>query len=93
MTGFLPKLTAIIEDRRSNPKAGSYTNTLLDEPIRAAQKVGEEAIETVVAALAESEECLVAEMADLVYHGLVLLAAHNLSWEDVETELERRHKS
>ena len=89
---FLPKLVAVIEDRKRNPKAGSYTNALLADPVRAAQKVGEEATEVVVAALAQSDEELVAEMADLVYHGLVLLVAHDLSWADVEAELEKRHK-
>jgi len=89
---FLPKLIAVIEDRKRNPKAGSYTNALLADPVRAAQKVGEEATEVVVAALAQSDEELVAEMADLVYHGLVLLVAHDLSWADVEAELEKRHK-
>ena len=92
MNAFLPELIAIIEDRKRNPKAGSYTNALLDDPVRAAQKVGEEATEVVVAALAQSDKRLVAEMADLVYHSLVLLAAHNLSWGDVAAELERRHK-
>jgi phosphoribosyl-ATP pyrophosphohydrolase len=92
MSGFLSKLTAVVEDRKRNPKAGSYTNALLDDPVRAAQKVGEEATEVVVAALAQSDEQLVAEMADLVYHSLVLLAAHGLSWQDVEAELQRRHR-
>ena len=92
MSQFLPKLIAVVEDRKRHPKAGSYTNALLDDPVRAAQKVGEEATEVVVAALAESDQRLVAEMADLIYHSLVLLAAHNLSWEDIEAELEKRHK-
>ena len=92
MTGFLPQLTDIVEDRKRYPRAGSYTNTLLADPVRAAQKVGEEATEVVVASLVQSGERLVSEMADLVYHSLVLLAAHDLSWEDVEAELERRHK-
>jgi phosphoribosyl-ATP pyrophosphohydrolase len=92
VSDFLTQLMTIIEDRKLNPKAGSYTNTLLDDPIRAAQKVGEEATEVVVAALAQSNQRLVAEMADLVYHSLVLLAAHDLSWTDVVAELERRHK-
>jgi phosphoribosyl-ATP pyrophosphohydrolase/phosphoribosyl-AMP cyclohydrolase len=92
MNGFLSELVAIIEDRQRNPKAGSYTNALLTDPVRAAQKVGEEATEVVVAALAQSDERLVAEMADLVYHSLVLLAAHDLTWGDVEVELERRHR-
>jgi phosphoribosyl-ATP pyrophosphohydrolase len=91
MSNFLTRLIAIIEDRKHSPKAGSYTNALLDDPIRAAQKVGEEANEVVVAALAQPDQQLVAEMADLVYHSLVLLAAHGLSWEDVEAELESRH--
>jgi phosphoribosyl-ATP pyrophosphohydrolase len=92
MSDFLPRLIAVVEDRKRNPKAGSYTNALLDDPVRAAQKVGEEATEVVVAALAQTDERLVAEMADLVYHSLVLLAANDLSWEDVEAELEKRHK-
>jgi phosphoribosyl-ATP pyrophosphohydrolase len=92
MSGFLPELIAVVEARKRYPKAGSYTNSLLDDPVRAAQKVGEEATEVVVAALAQSDERLVAEMADLVYHSLVLLAANDLSWEDVEAELEKRHK-
>jgi phosphoribosyl-ATP pyrophosphohydrolase len=90
-SGFVPKLAAIVEDRKRYPKAGSYTNALLSDPVRAAQKVGEEAVEVVVASLAQSRERLVAEMADLVYHSLVLLTAHGLSWEDVEAELEKRH--
>jgi phosphoribosyl-ATP pyrophosphohydrolase len=92
VSGFLPQLTDIVEDRKRNPKAGSYTNTLLADPVRAAQKVGEEATEVVVASLAQSDERLVAEMADLIYHSLVLLVAHDLSWGDVEAELEKRHK-
>jgi phosphoribosyl-ATP pyrophosphohydrolase len=91
MPDFLPELIAIIEDRKRNPKPDSYTNTLLADPVRAAQKVGEEATEVIVAALAQSDDRLVAEMADLVYHGLVLLAAHDLSWAQVAAELERRH--
>jgi phosphoribosyl-ATP pyrophosphohydrolase len=92
MSDFLPRLIAVIEDRKRNPRPGSYTNILLDDPVRAAQKVGEEATEVVVAALAQSKQRLVAEMADLVYHSLALLSAHGLSWEDVEAELEKRHK-
>jgi phosphoribosyl-ATP pyrophosphohydrolase/phosphoribosyl-AMP cyclohydrolase len=92
MSRFLLRLVDVIGDRKRNPKVGSYTSVLLDDPVRAAQKVGEEANEVVVAALAQSDERLVAEMADLVYHSLVLLAAHDLSWEDVEAELEKRHR-
>ena len=92
MNDFLPELIALIADRRASPKAGSYTNQLLADRAKAAQKVGEEAVEVVVAALAQSDERLVEEMADLIYHSLVLLESRNLTWAEVLTELERRHK-
>jgi phosphoribosyl-ATP pyrophosphohydrolase len=55
-----------------------------------AQKVGEEAVEILIAALAEQDERLVSEVADLTYHAMVLLAARELSWTDVEAELSDR---
>jgi len=92
MTNFLATLTDIIADRQANPKVDSYTNTLLADKAKAAQKVGEEAAEVVVAALAQSDQRLVEEMADLWYHSLVLLASRNLSLDDVLAELEKRHR-
>lgn len=92
MNTFLEELIAIIADRKANPQAGSYTNTLLADPIKASQKVGEEATEVVIAALTQSDERLIAEMADLIYHSLVLLETRNLHWADILTELETRHK-
>jgi len=89
---FIDKLAAVIADRKANPKEGSYTNKLLADPTHAAQKVGEEATEVIVAALAQSDERLVEEMADLVYHCLVLLQTRNLNWNDVVTVLENRHR-
>ena len=59
---------------------------------RIAQKVGEEGVETAVAALSQSDDRVIAELADLMYHSLVLLSARNLQWADVETELARRFK-
>jgi phosphoribosyl-ATP pyrophosphohydrolase len=59
---------------------------------RIAQKVGEEGVETVVAALSQDNERVAAEMADLVYHCLVLLAAREMQWSEVEAELARRFK-
>jgi phosphoribosyl-ATP pyrophosphohydrolase len=91
MSDFLAQLIATVEDRKHHPLANSYTNKLLADPVLAAQKVGEEATEVVVAALAQSNQRLVEEIADLVYHSLVLLAAHDLAWSDVLAELERRH--
>jgi phosphoribosyl-ATP pyrophosphohydrolase len=82
-----------IEDRKNNPTEKSYTSSLFAEGLpKIAQKVGEEASETVVAALAQDNTRLVEEIADLTYHMLVLLSARGLSPEDVITELEKRHK-
>jgi len=81
----------VVHDRQANPKPGSYTCALLAEGMpRIAQKVGEEAVETVVAALAQDNERVVSEMADLIYHATVLLAQRGLSWRDVEAELAER---
>ena len=89
---FIDKLAAVIADRKANPQEGSYTNKLLADPTHAAQKVGEEATEVIVAALAQSDERLVEEMADLIYHSLVLLQTRNLNWNDVVTVLENRYR-
>ena len=92
MSDFIVQLTELIADRKANPKAGSYTNELLADKTKAAQKVGEEATEVVVAALAQSDERLVEEMADLIYHSLVLLQTRDLSWAEVIAALEKRHR-
>jgi phosphoribosyl-ATP pyrophosphohydrolase/phosphoribosyl-AMP cyclohydrolase len=87
----LPHLEAVIQDRKANPRSGSYTCELLDAGLpRILKKVGEEAVEILIAGQSESDERLVSEMADLVYHTLVLLAARDLSWSDVERELAER---
>ena len=91
MSAILESLWNTIEARKTNPPPGSYTARLLAAGLPfIAQKVGEEATETVVAALSQPDDRLVAEMADLVYHCLVLLSARGLAWADVETELTRR---
>ncbi len=93
MDEVLQSLWNTIEDRKANPKAGSYTASLFEAGLpRIAQKVGEEAVETAVAALSEGDDRVVYEMADLVYHCMVLLAARGLAWRDIETELARRFK-
>ena len=90
---MLNKLEAIIHDRKLNPAAGSYTNQLFDEGRgKIAQKVGEEAVETIVAALEQGRQEQVSELADLFYHVLVLMAELDLSLQDVELELQRRHQ-
>ncbi len=92
MSDFLTQLVELIADRQAHPKEGSYTNQLLADRAKAAQKVGEEAVEVVVAALAQTDERLVEEMADLIYHSLVLLASRNIGWAEVVAELKKRHK-
>ncbi len=82
----------VIEDRKKNPSEGSYTSSLFAEGLpRIAQKVGEEGTEVVVAALAQEDQRLIEEVADLTYHMLVLLSARGLSPELVLAELKRRH--
>jgi phosphoribosyl-ATP pyrophosphohydrolase len=93
MSEVIAALMRTIEERQANPPAGSYTARLFEAGLpRIAQKVGEEGVETAVAALAETDERLVSEMADLVYHCLVLLAARGRTWSDVEAELAARFK-
>ncbi len=89
---FLTTLTQLIEDRKQTPKPNSYTNELLQNPVKAAQKVGEEATEVVIAALVQNDDRLLDETADLVYHTLVLLSTRNLSWQQVVQRLEERHR-
>jgi len=87
----LSRLWSVILDRVTHPKEGSYTNTLLSGgEARILKKVGEEAIEVIVAAHSEGDDRLVSELADLTYHALVLLASRGLSWEDVEAALALR---
>jgi len=87
----LHRLWAIIQERKAHPKEGSYTCHLLAAgEAHMLKKIGEEAIEVIVAAQSEGHERLVSELADLTYHALVLLAARDLSWADVEAELARR---
>ncbi|MDP1715521.1 MAG: phosphoribosyl-ATP diphosphatase [Anaerolineales bacterium] len=83
----------VIEDRKNNPSEKSYTASLFAEGLpRIAQKVGEEGTEVVVATLAQEDQRLIEEVADLTYHTLVLLAARGLTPADVLAELEKRYK-
>ena len=83
----------VIEDRKNNPTEKSYTASLFAEGLpKIAQKVGEEGTEVVVAALAEDDQRLIEEVADLTFHTLVLLSARGLSPANVLSALERRHR-
>lgn len=89
---FLYELEELIRDRKNNPKPDSYTCQLFAAGSdRIAQKVGEEAIETVVAALSSDQAQLKAETADLIYHLLVLLAQNQISLKDIVEILFKRH--
>jgi len=86
-------LFEVIEDRKKNPTASSYTSGLFAAGLpKIAQKVGEEGTEVVVAALAQDDRRLIEEVADLAFHTLVLLAARGLSPAEVIAELEKRHR-
>ena len=90
---FISELERIIADRYDNPIEGSYVNKLRNKGLnKIAQKVGEEGVETVIAALAETETDLINEASDLVFHLLVLLREKNLSLEMIAKNLESRHK-
>jgi phosphoribosyl-ATP pyrophosphohydrolase len=85
-------LWRVIKERQSERPHGSYVVSLLDAgPAVAARKVGEEGVEAALAGASESDERLVAELADLWFHGYVLLAARGLDPAAVEAELRRRH--
>jgi phosphoribosyl-ATP pyrophosphohydrolase/phosphoribosyl-AMP cyclohydrolase len=91
---FAPALWRTISKRAQSRPEGSYTTRLLGEGIPAvARKVGEEAVEVMVAAFSESDERVVSEAADLLYHLYVLLAARDLDLAAVDDELARRRQS
>ena len=90
---FAPALWRTISERAAERPEGSYTTKLLNAgPPAAARKVGEEAAEVITAALAETDERLVEETADLIYHLYVLLASRGIDLTAVEDELARRSR-
>jgi phosphoribosyl-ATP pyrophosphohydrolase len=93
MSDVLETLFATILDRKANPHPGSYTAGLLDAgEDEILKKVGEEAMEVILAAKGQGDERVVSEVADLFYHLLVLLASRDLTLSDVEAELVRRRR-
>jgi phosphoribosyl-AMP cyclohydrolase / phosphoribosyl-ATP pyrophosphohydrolase len=90
---ILKKLSDLIEQRKKDLPENSYTTKLFKSGInKIAQKVGEEAVETIIEAKDNNNELFLNESADLIYHFLVLLAAKELSLEDVKKVLEERFK-
>jgi phosphoribosyl-ATP pyrophosphohydrolase/phosphoribosyl-AMP cyclohydrolase len=92
--GFLAELDALVARRARERPAGSYTTQLLESGVRRmAQKVGEEGVETALAAVAQDDAALLGEAADLVYHLIVLLRSRGLGWDQVARVLAERHPS
>ncbi|MCX6220117.1 MAG: bifunctional phosphoribosyl-AMP cyclohydrolase/phosphoribosyl-ATP diphosphatase HisIE [Bacteroidia bacterium] len=90
---FLKTLQNFIAKRKEEMPAGSYTTSLFNSgTAKIAQKVGEEAVETVIEAMANNDERLIYEASDLLYHLMVLLSHKGLSISDLATELKKRHK-
>jgi phosphoribosyl-ATP pyrophosphohydrolase len=90
---MLNDLFEIVKDRKLNPRPGSYTNQLLTAgSAQITRKVGEEAIEVIIAAGSEGKQRVVEETADLLYHLWVLLVAEEIELEEIEAELADRHK-
>ncbi|MDF1513251.1 MAG: phosphoribosyl-ATP diphosphatase [Anaerolineae bacterium] len=92
MQDILDELFAVIVDRKTNPKPGSYTVKLLSDIDEALKKVGEESIEVILAGKGQSDRRLVEESADLLYHLLVLLAARDITLDAVRAELQQRRQ-
>ncbi|KAA3665372.1 MAG: phosphoribosyl-ATP diphosphatase [Chloroflexi bacterium] len=90
---ILDSLMATLQDRKANPSPNSYTTSLLeageDEIVK---KIGEEAVEVIIAAKGQGDERVIEETADLLYHTLVLLVSRGLSLDDIRAELTSRHQ-
>lgn len=90
---FLSYLQDLIDQRKRDMPEGSYTTSLFTKGTRKiTQKVGEEAVETIIGAMANDDENFIYESADLIYHLMVLLTHKGFRIEDIATELEKRHK-
>ncbi len=91
--GFVRELQKVIIERHKTMPEGSYTTHLFNKGVnKMAQKVGEEAVETVIEAIAQNDERFLYEASDLIYHLLVLMVSKGMSIADIEKELIKRHK-
>jgi len=89
----LDRLMSVLRDRRENRPEGSYTAKLFSGGrARIVKKIGEEATEVVIAALSETRDRMISEIADLVFHVTVLMADEGIDWSEVEGELAKREK-
>ncbi len=93
MSDQIQELFAVIQNRKTDPRPGSYTNQLFDDgEDEIVKKIGEEAIEIILAAKGQGNQRIIEESADLIYHLLVLLAARALTWNDILAELAQRRR-
>ncbi|MDI6705537.1 MAG: bifunctional phosphoribosyl-AMP cyclohydrolase/phosphoribosyl-ATP diphosphatase HisIE [Bacillota bacterium] len=91
---ILEEIYATVEDRRDNPKEGSYTNYLLNKGIdKTLKKIGEESAEVIIAAKNPKAQETICEIADLFYHITVLMFQRGIRYEDIYGELRKRHKA
>ena len=89
---FLSYLQDVIDQRKCEMPQGSYTTSLFEKGTRKiTQKVGEEAVETIIGAMANDDQNFIYESADLIYHLMVLLAHKGIRIEDIASELKKRH--
>jgi len=90
--GFLAELDALVASRHAERPDGSYTTKLFEGGIRRmAQKVGEEGVEAALAAVAEDDDALIGEAADLVFHLMVVLRARGIGFDAIAAKLAARH--
>lgn len=90
--GFLSTLEEVIKERKEERPEGSYVSSLFDKGInKIAQKVGEEAVETVIEAKDDNDELFLNEASDLLFHYLILLQAKGFRLEDISRVLRKRH--
>ena len=88
---IMRELYSVIMDRKEHPVEGSYTNYLFDKGTdKISKKLGEEAVEVVIAASQRDRKATIQEIADLEYHLLVLMADRGITLDDIETELRSR---
>lgn len=89
--GILNDLMTLIKERKEHPKEESYTNYLFDKGLeKILKKIGEESSEVIIAAMSGKKDDLIYELADLVYHSLVLMANEGIELDEIEKELNKR---
>lgn len=90
---IINKVYCQIQNRKDNPKEGSYTNYLFNEGLdKILKKIGEESSEVLIAAKNKNKEELIYEISDLIYHSLVLMVSEGVTIDDLQKELTKRHR-